>query len=285
MGHPFPEVRRADHGSCGGPTSSGLSFRGRLARSGCSPSPGLRHEVLRPGSDPSSRPEIRRREEFGLRIDMPRLIHVPVQREDAPGEFVLRSVGRVRSSLRSRREAPRQGEEGAPDAWIELEAGVREGLDGIAAGDEIIVLTWLHRARREVLSVRPRDDPANPICGVFATRSPDRPNPIGLHRVRVIEVGPGRLKVGPLEAIDGTPVVDLKPVLPAVDSSDDRRSPSAPPAGAAVRARGPARSPARRGQRRPRVIRGRWCPPCGANSSSRNSRKACTLGRSWRLRG
>ncbi len=158
----------------------------------------------------------------GLRSDEPRRIHVRVQSEDAPGEFVLRSVGRVRSSLRSREEAPRQGEEGAPDAWIELEDGVRDGLDGIGAGDELVVLTWLHRARRDVLSVRPRDNPANPVCGVFATRSPDRPNPIGLHRVRVIEVGPGRLKVGPLEAIDGTPVVDLKPVLRAADPSGDR---------------------------------------------------------------
>jgi tRNA-Thr(GGU) m(6)t(6)A37 methyltransferase TsaA len=123
----------------------------------------------------------------------------------------------VRSSLRSRGEAPRQGNEGAPDAWLELEADVRVGLEGIAVGDEIIVLTWFHESSRDVLRLHPRDDPSLPITGVFATRSPDRPNPIGLHHVRVLEVAGNRLRVEPLEAIDGTPVVDIKPVLEVED--------------------------------------------------------------------
>ena len=123
----------------------------------------------------------------------------------------------MRSSLHSRDEAPRQGREGAPDAWLELDLDVGPGLDGIAVGDEVIVLTWFHQARRDVLKLHPRDDPSLPIAGVFATRSPDRPNPIGLHRVRVAEVTGNRMKVGPLEAIDGTPIVDIKPVLEAAD--------------------------------------------------------------------
>ena len=128
--------------------------------------------------------------------------------------FLLRPIGHVCSSLRSRAEAPRQGAEGAPEAWLELDPTVCEGLAGIAVGDELVVLTWLHQGRRDVLKVHPRGDPANPLIGVFATRSPDRPTPIGVHRVRVVELASCRMKVGPLEAIDGTPVVDLKPVLP-----------------------------------------------------------------------
>jgi tRNA-Thr(GGU) m(6)t(6)A37 methyltransferase TsaA len=119
----------------------------------------------------------------------------------------------VKSSLRAREEAPRQGSEGAPDAWLELDRDVRPGLEGIGVGDEVIVLTWFHQSRRDVLKLHPRGDPSSPITGVFATRSPDRPNPIGLHRVRVLEVSGSGLKVGPLEAIDGTPIVDIKPVL------------------------------------------------------------------------
>ncbi|HET6898589.1 MAG TPA: tRNA (N6-threonylcarbamoyladenosine(37)-N6)-methyltransferase TrmO [Vicinamibacteria bacterium] len=126
-------------------------------------------------------------------------------------------MGRVRSSLRSRDEAPRQGNEGAPDAWLELEDDLRPGLEGIAAGDDVIVLTWFHESRRDVLKLHPRGDPSLPIAGVFATRSPDRPNPIGLHRVRVLEVAGNRMRVGPLEAIDGTPVLDIKPVLEVED--------------------------------------------------------------------
>jgi tRNA-Thr(GGU) m(6)t(6)A37 methyltransferase TsaA len=128
------------------------------------------------------------------------------------GEFTIRPIGVVRSPLVARKGAPRQGDEGAPAAWLELVASVSEGLLGVKAGDEIIVLTWLHEARREVLQVHPRGRPT--LSGVFATRSPDRPNPIGIHPVSVLEVDGLRLKVAPLEAIDGTPVVDLKPVLP-----------------------------------------------------------------------
>lgn len=125
----------------------------------------------------------------------------------------LRPIGLIRSELKSRGGAPRQGSEGAPDAWIEVQPWAAEGLLGLAPGDEIIVITWLHEARRDVLQVHPRSDPGNPLTGVFATRSPDRPNPLGLHPVFVRAVEGSRLRVGPIEAIDGTPVVDLKPVL------------------------------------------------------------------------
>jgi tRNA-Thr(GGU) m(6)t(6)A37 methyltransferase TsaA len=128
-------------------------------------------------------------------------------------EPYIHPIGFVRSSLRAREEAPRQGNEGAPDAWLVLREDVAVGLEGIAVGDDIIVLTWLHEASRDVLRTHPRNDPNNPLTGVFATRSPDRPNPIGLHRVRVLDVRPGEIDVGPLEAIDGTPIVDIKPVL------------------------------------------------------------------------
>ena len=128
----------------------------------------------------------------------------------------LRPIGLIRSSIRERSEAPKQGSEGAPDAWIEVNPEVAEGFDGLAAGDEIIVVTWLHQARRDVLKVHPRSDRRKPLTGVFATRSPDRPNPLGLHPVIVREVGKNRLRIGPMEAIDGTPVVDIKPVLCAV---------------------------------------------------------------------
>ena len=125
----------------------------------------------------------------------------------------LRRVGVIRSELRTRGQAPRQGREGAPDAWLEVEARAARGLDGLSAGDEVLVFTWLDRARRDVLRVRPRSDPRNPMAGVFATRSPDRPNPIGLHRVTIRAIEGRRLRIGPIEALDGTPVVDLKPVL------------------------------------------------------------------------
>jgi tRNA-Thr(GGU) m(6)t(6)A37 methyltransferase TsaA len=127
--------------------------------------------------------------------------------------YLLKPIGVVRSSLEDRESAPRQGREGAPDARIELAPSVLEGLQGIGVGDEIVVVTWLHEARRDVLKVHPRCDRTRPLAGVFATRSPDRPNPLGLHRVTVLEIAGRELKVGPLEAIDGTPVIDLKPVL------------------------------------------------------------------------
>jgi tRNA-Thr(GGU) m(6)t(6)A37 methyltransferase TsaA len=125
----------------------------------------------------------------------------------------LEPIGIVRSRLTDREAAPLQGDEGAPEARIEFVASAFEGLEGIEAGDELFVITWLHEARRDVLKVHPRDDFSRPPAGVFATRSQDRPNPLGLHRVTVLEVAPSGLRVEPLEAIDGTPVVDVKPVL------------------------------------------------------------------------
>ena len=129
------------------------------------------------------------------------------------GEYPLHPIGHIRSTLRVRDDAPRQGSEGAPDAWLEVIPTFARGLFGMAAGDELIVITWLHRADRDVLEVHPRGDPAIPLAGVFSTRSPDRPNPLGLHRVTVREISGTRLRIGPMEAIDGTPVVDVKPVL------------------------------------------------------------------------
>lgn len=122
-------------------------------------------------------------------------------------------IGRVESTLSDRETAPLQGHEGSPDAWLVIEPGVLEGLQGIQPGDEVIVLTWLDRARRDVLRVHPRGDPANPMQGVFATRSPDRPNPIGLHPVEIISIDGRRLRVRHLEALDDTPILDIKPVL------------------------------------------------------------------------
>ena len=124
----------------------------------------------------------------------------------------LRPVGVIRSTLTLRSEAPRQGSEGAPDAWIEIEPWAAVALDGLMAGDQLLIITWLHQGRRDVFTVRPRSDPRNPITGVFATRSPDRPNPLGLHPVTLRAIEGTRLRVGPIEAIDGTPVVDIKPV-------------------------------------------------------------------------
>jgi len=125
----------------------------------------------------------------------------------------LRPVGVIRSTLKSRSQAPRQGPEGAPDAWLQVHPWAADALFRLALGDEIIVVTWLHRARRDVMQVHPRSDPRNPLTGVFATRSPDRPNPLGLHPVVVRAIDGTRLRVGPIEAIDGTPVIDIKPVL------------------------------------------------------------------------
>jgi len=127
--------------------------------------------------------------------------------------YELRPIGVVRSGLRSRRDAPRQAFEGAPPARVEVLAEYRDLLDGIAAGDDVIVLTWLHQSDRTARHTHPRGDLSLPLAGVLATRSPDRPNPIGLHRVTVIAIADGTLAVGALEAIDGTPVVDIKPVM------------------------------------------------------------------------
>lgn len=130
----------------------------------------------------------------------------------------IQPIGVIRSHLKSRAEAPRQGGEGAPDAWLEISSQFAEGLQGTAVGQDLVVITWLHEASRATLKTHPRNDLTAPLAGVFATRSPDRPNPLGLHRVSVREIAGNRIRIGPIEAIDGTPVVDIKPVL--VDSTD-----------------------------------------------------------------
>ncbi len=127
--------------------------------------------------------------------------------------YELRPVGRVESPLIDRASAPKQGNEGAPEALIVFEQDVLEALDGIEAGDEVLVFTWLDRTDRSVLRVHPRDNPANPVQGVFNTRSQDRPNPIGLHPVTVVSLDGATMRVRDLEALDGTPVLDVKPVL------------------------------------------------------------------------
>jgi tRNA-Thr(GGU) m(6)t(6)A37 methyltransferase TsaA len=125
----------------------------------------------------------------------------------------LRPIGEIRSTLTNRSEGPKQGSEGAPDAWLEIKAFAAPALQGLQPGDEIIVMTWFHQSQRDVLKVHPRSDPNRALTGVFATRSPDRPNPIGLHPVTIRKIVGTRLRVGPIEAIDGTPVIDIKPVL------------------------------------------------------------------------
>jgi tRNA-Thr(GGU) m(6)t(6)A37 methyltransferase TsaA len=132
-------------------------------------------------------------------------------------EFVLRAIGRVESPLRSREDAPRQGDEGTPEAVLAFDDDVLPALRDVSPGAEYLVLTWLHMAERSTMRVHPRGDLSRPEQGVFSTRSPDRPNPIGLHRVRILAVDRTRLRVSGLEAIDGTPIVDLKPVLGGVN--------------------------------------------------------------------
>ena len=132
-------------------------------------------------------------------------------------DFTVRPIGNGQGIPGSRSHAPRQGDEGAPDAYLVLDPEVQEGLDGIAVGDEIILLTWLHEADRAVLRVHPRGDLSRPEAGVFSTRAPSRPNPIGLHRVRVLDIDGVGVHVSALEAIDGTPVIDLKPTLPSIE--------------------------------------------------------------------
>jgi tRNA-Thr(GGU) m(6)t(6)A37 methyltransferase TsaA len=136
--------------------------------------------------------------------------------------IILRPIGVIRSELTARQGAPKQGHEGAPDAWLEIEPWARDGLLGIEPGAELLVFTWLHESDRDTLQGHPRSDPRNPLTGVFYTRSPHRPNPIGLHPVTVRAVDGLRLRIGPIEAIDGTPVVDLKALVapgPRVDTS------------------------------------------------------------------
>lgn len=127
--------------------------------------------------------------------------------------YAVRPIGFIRSTLKTRREAPCQGAEGAPDVWLDVLPEFEPALLGVAPGADVIVVTFLHQAARNVLQVHPRRNPQNPLTGVFFTRSPDRPNPIGLHRVTVREIAGLRLRIGPMEAIDGTPVVDIKAVL------------------------------------------------------------------------
>ena len=136
-----------------------------------------------------------------------------------PSLYAVEPVGFIRSNLKRLEDAPMQGDEGAPDAWLELTPQAAPGIMGIQPGDELILLSWLHLAERAVLQVHPRGDTNRPLTGVFATRSPDRPNPIGLHRVSVLDVTGQKLRVAPLEAIDGTPILDIKPVL-ATSASD-----------------------------------------------------------------
>jgi tRNA-Thr(GGU) m(6)t(6)A37 methyltransferase TsaA len=133
--------------------------------------------------------------------------------------YTIEPIGVIRSELTSREAAPCQGYDGAPDAWLVVNSTVAEGLEGIAAGDEIILITWFHEAHRDILKVHPRFDKNMPLTGVFATRSPNRPKPLGLHRVTVMEITAEGLRVGPIEAIDGTPLIDIKPVLPQSEDS------------------------------------------------------------------
>lgn len=132
-------------------------------------------------------------------------------------EYTLRPIGWVESLLVDPDAAPPQGDEGAPDAWLVLDPSVRAGMRDLQVDSSVIVLTWLDRGDRAVLAVHPRGDQNRPLCGVFSTRSPDRPNPIGLHTVRILAIDDIRIRVEGLEAIDGTPIVDIKPVLDPID--------------------------------------------------------------------
>jgi tRNA-Thr(GGU) m(6)t(6)A37 methyltransferase TsaA len=131
----------------------------------------------------------------------------------AEAGYVVRPIGWVESPLVDPSAAPNQGDEGAPDAWLVLDPSLRPALGDLEVGDEAIVVTWLDRADRDTLVVHPRGDPNRPPTGVFSTRSPDRPNPIGLHTVQIVAIDDTRIRVRNLEAVDGTPIVDLKPVL------------------------------------------------------------------------
>ena len=144
----------------------------------------------------------------------------PLAPDMADRDVHVHPIGWIRSSLKSTAEAPRQGFEGGPDAWLDVLDDYAAGLTELRAGQEVTLITWLHQAQRDVLRVHPRDDPAIPLTGVFSTRSADRPNPIGLHQVRILRIDGTRIEVGPLEAVDGTPVLDIKPVLQGGPSPD-----------------------------------------------------------------
>lgn len=130
-----------------------------------------------------------------------------------PTDYTLHPIGTVRSTLTNRKNAPRQGSEGAPEAWLEILPAYLDAIDGLDVNAEILILTWLHLANRETLKVHPRGIPENQLMGVFATRSPDRPNPIGIHPATILEIDGLRIRVSCLEAVDGTAIVDIKPVL------------------------------------------------------------------------
>jgi tRNA-Thr(GGU) m(6)t(6)A37 methyltransferase TsaA len=130
----------------------------------------------------------------------------------------LHPIGYIRSKLKLLQDAPRQGNEGAPDAWIDIAPEYTEAMANLTVGENIIVITWFHQAQRHILKVHPRNDETIPLTGIFSTRSPDRPNPLGLHRVKILAIEGNAIQVAPIEAIDGTPVVDIKPVL--ADSAD-----------------------------------------------------------------
>jgi tRNA-Thr(GGU) m(6)t(6)A37 methyltransferase TsaA len=134
----------------------------------------------------------------------------------AAQRYEVRPVAWVESPLKTRAQAPRQGSEGAPPAWLAVEPDVAEGIRDLRAGEQVIVLTWLDRARRDELATVPGDNPASPPLGVFSTRSPNRPNPIGVHRVQILAVEGLRIQVSELEVLDGTPIIDIKPVLDLV---------------------------------------------------------------------
>ena len=133
--------------------------------------------------------------------------------------YLVRPIGVIRSEIKRRKDAPRFYTEGAPNATLKVDAKYIAGLERMKVGDEIIVITWLHLAHRGVLRVHPRGDASRPLTGVFSTRSPDRPNPLGLHRAKVLGIKRNRLRIGPIEAIDGTPVIDIKPVVEEADDS------------------------------------------------------------------
>ena len=141
------------------------------------------------------------------------------QGEARSGEYDVRPIGWVDSTLVDLVDAPNQGYRGAPDAWLVIDPEVREGIRDLQVGSHVYVLTWLHHARRDELATRPGDDPTAPELGVFSTRSPARPNPVGLHRATIVALEDGRVRVRPLEAINGTPVLDIKPVIPSDEGS------------------------------------------------------------------
>ena len=180
------------------------------------------------------------------------------------GSYEVQPVGWIESPLTDVTAAPRQGDEGAPDVWIVVRPELAAALHGLEPGAEVIVVTWLHLARRDVLAVHPRDDPARPLTGVFATRSADRPNPIGLHQARVLAVEGCRVRIGGCEAVDGTPVLDLKPVWARPRRADRRDARTQVP-----HARGPA-SETEAGPRRDRNQTARTRSPAGPCGPARS---------------